>query len=176
MKRVLYVVPVAVVAALMWAFAVFLQQGPPGFLPSVLVGKTAPDFSLPPLDGEAQSFTRAELAQGRPTVINFFASWCTPCRVEHPTLQSLAARGDIALYGIDYKDDPEKARAFLNDLGDPFGRINEDRDGRVAIDWGVTGVPETFVVGGDGVIKAHYAGPLSEAVVQGLILPALSAE
>ena len=174
MKRLLYVIPVAIVGGLMWAFAVFLQQGPPGFLPSQLVGKSAPEFTLPPLDAEAQSFTRAELAQGRPTVINFFASWCTPCRVEHPTLQAMAARGDITLYGIDYKDNPEKARAFLNELGNPFGRINEDRDGRAAIDFGVTGVPETFVVDGNGVIKAHYAGPLSDAVVRGLILPALA--
>jgi cytochrome c biogenesis protein CcmG/thiol:disulfide interchange protein DsbE len=173
-KRLLYIIPVAVVGGLMWAFAVFLQQGPPGYLPSQLVGKSAPEFTLPPLDSEAQSFTRAELAQGRPTVINFFASWCTPCRVEHPTLQAMAARGDITLYGIDYKDNPEKARAFLNELGNPFGRINEDRDGRVAIDFGVTGVPETFVIDGSGVIKAHYAGPISDAVVQGLILPALA--
>ena len=174
MKRLLYVIPIAIVGGLMWAFAVFLQQGPPGFLPSQLVGKTAPEFTLPPLDAEAQSFTRAELSQGRPTVINFFASWCTPCRVEHPTLQAMAARGDITLYGIDYKDTPEKARAFLNELGNPFGRINEDRDGRAAIDFGVTGVPETFVVDGNGVIKAHYSGPLSDAVVRGLILPALA--
>jgi cytochrome c biogenesis protein CcmG, thiol:disulfide interchange protein DsbE len=173
-KRLLYVIPVAIVGGLMWAFAVFLQQGPPGFLPSQLVGKATPDFTLPPLDAEAQNFTRAELAEGRPTVINFFASWCTPCRVEHPTLQAMAARGDITLYGIDYKDNPEKARAFLTELGNPFGRINEDRDGRAAIDFGVTGVPETFVIDGNGVIKAHYAGPLSDAVVRGLILPALA--
>jgi cytochrome c biogenesis protein CcmG/thiol:disulfide interchange protein DsbE len=173
-KRLLYVIPVAIVGGLMWAFAVFLQQGPPGFLPSQLVGKDTPEFTLPPLDAEAQSFTRAELAQGRPTVINFFASWCTPCRVEHPTLQAMAARGDITLYGIDYKDTPEKARAFLDELGNPFGRIAEDRDGRAAIDFGVTGVPETFVVDGNGVIKAHYSGPLSDAVVRGLILPALA--
>ena len=173
MKRLLYVVPVAVVGGLMWAFAVFLQQGPPGYLPSQLVGKPTPEFSLPPLDAEAQSFTRGDLTQGRPTVINFFASWCTPCRVEHPALQAMAARGDITLYGIDYKDDPVKARAFLNELGNPFGRINEDRDGRAAIEFGVTGVPETFVIDGNGVIKAHYAGPLSDAVVRGLILPAL---
>jgi len=172
-KRLFYVIPVVVVVGLMWAFAVFLQQGPPGFLPSVLVGKPAPEFTLPPLDAQAQGFTREELAQGRPTVINFFASWCTPCRVEHPTLQAMAARGDIILYAIDYKDDPEKARAFLNELGNPFGKINEDRDGRVAIDFGVTGVPETFVIDGNGMIKAHYSGPLSNAVVQGLILPAL---
>jgi len=173
-KRLFYVIPVVVVLGLMITFAVFLQQGPPGYLPSQFVGKSAPEFTLPPLDTEAQSFTRAELAEGRPIVINFFASWCTPCRVEHPTLEAMAARGDITLYGINYKDTPEKARAFLNELGNPFGKINEDRDGRAAIEFGVTGVPETFVIGGDGVIKAHYAGPISDAVVQGLILPALA--
>ena len=173
MKRLLYVVPVAVVGGLMWAFAVFLHQGPPAYVPSALVGKSAPEFTLPPLDAEAQSFTRSELAQGRPTVINFFASWCTPCRVEHPVLQALAARGDIVLYGINYKDDPEKARAFLNELGNPFGKINDDRDGRVAIDFGVTAMPETFVVDGSGIIRVHIPGPVSEAIVRGLILPAL---
>jgi cytochrome c biogenesis protein CcmG/thiol:disulfide interchange protein DsbE len=172
-KRLFYVIPVLLVIGLMVSFAVFLRQGPPGYLPSQFVGKSAPEFTLPALDQEAQSFTRAELAQGRPTVINFFASWCTPCRVEHPTLQAMAARGDITLYGIAYKDNAEKSRAFLNELGNPFGKINEDRDGRAAIEFGVTGVPETFVIGGDGVIKAHYAGPISDAVVQGLILPAL---
>ena len=174
MKRLVYIVPVVVVAALLLAFGVFLRQGPPGYLPSQLVGKPAPEFALPPLDEQAQSFTRAELAQGRPTVINFFASWCTPCRIEHPVLEAMAARGDITLYGIDYKDEPAKARAFLNELGNPFGKINVDRDGRAAIDFGVTGVPETFVLDGNGVIKAHYAGPLSEAVVRAMILPALS--
>jgi cytochrome c biogenesis protein CcmG, thiol:disulfide interchange protein DsbE len=175
-KRAFYVIPVVVVLGLMMAFAIFLRQGPPGYLPSQLVGKSAPEFTLPPLDEEAQSFERAELSQGRPTVINFFASWCTPCRVEHPTLQALAARGDITLYGIDYKDIPEKARAFLKELGNPFGKINEDRDGRVAIDFGVTGVPETFVIDGKGVIKAHFAGPINDAVVEGVILPALTAK
>ena len=173
MKRLLYLVPVAVVGALLWAFAVFLQQGPPAYVPSALVGKTAPEFTLPPLDGQAQSFSRAELAQGRPTVINFFASWCTPCRIEHPTLQALAKRGDIVLYAINYKDNPEKARAFLDELGNPFAKINEDRDGRVAIDFGVTAMPETFVVDGNGVITVHYPGPISDAVVRALILPAV---
>ena len=131
MKRLLYVIPVAIVGGLMWAFAVFLQQGPPGFLPSQLVGKATPDFTLPPLDAEAQNFTRAELAEGRPTVINFFASWCTPCRVEHPTLQAMAARGDITLYGIDYKDDPEKARAFLTEVRAELKKVTWPSRGEV---------------------------------------------
>ena len=173
MKRLVYIIPVVVVGGLMWAFSVFLQQGPPAYVPSALVGKPAPEFNLPPLDAEAQSFTRADLVQGRPTVINFFASWCTPCRIEHPALQALAERGDIVLYGINYKDGPEKGRAFLNELGNPFSRINEDRNGRVAIDFGVTAMPETFVVDGNGIITVHYPGPISDAVVRGLSLPAL---
>jgi cytochrome c biogenesis protein CcmG/thiol:disulfide interchange protein DsbE len=88
-------------------------------------------------------------------------------------LQALAARQGITLYGVDYKDKPEDGRAFLSELGNPFGKINEDRDGRVAIDWGVTGVPETFVIDSKGIIRVHYAGPLNEQVLQRLILPAL---
>jgi cytochrome c biogenesis protein CcmG/thiol:disulfide interchange protein DsbE len=88
-------------------------------------------------------------------------------------LEALAARKGITLYGVDYKDKPEDARAFLTELGNPFGKINEDREGRVSIDWGVTGVPETFVIDGKGVIRVHYAGPLNEQVLAQLILPAL---
>jgi cytochrome c biogenesis protein CcmG, thiol:disulfide interchange protein DsbE len=138
-----------------------------------LVGKPAPDIALPPLDAEAQNFNRAELGQGRPIIVNFWASWCAPCRIEHSTLQALAARKGITLYGVDYKDKPEDGRAFLSELGNPFGKINEDRDGRVAIDWGVTGVPETFVIDSKGIIRVHYAGPLNDQVVERLILPAL---
>ena len=176
MKQLIYGVPVAVVAILMWGFYLFLQQGPPGALPSPLIGKPAPEFTLPALDEQAQNFTRDELAKGKPTVINFFASWCTPCRVEHPALQALAAKQGIALYGVDYKDTPAKAREFLSELGNPFGKINEDRSGRVAIDWGVTGVPETFVVDGNGIVRVHYAGPLSDEIIERLIMPALAAK
>src|SRR5262245_47674353 len=154
-------------------FGVSLYTVTPGTLPSPLVGKPAPQFTLPPLDAQAVSFTHDELAKGKPTIINFFASWCTPCLVEHPTLEALGAKGDVTLYGNEYKDKPEDARTFLSELGNPFGKINEDRDGRVAIDWGVTGVPETFVVDGDGVIRVHYAGPLSDEIVARLIMPAL---
>jgi len=173
MKRLIYIVPVALVVVMMWGFYLFLNQGPPGYLPSPLIGKQAPDITLPALDNEAQNFTRDELAKGKPTIVNFFASWCTPCRVEHPALQALAAKEGITLYGVDYKDTPKAARDFLSELGNPFGKINEDRSGRVAIDWGVTGVPETFVIDGNGVIRVHYAGPLSDEVVERMILPAL---
>jgi len=172
-RRLFFLIPVAVFLSLAWLLYVGLFQGPPSILPSPLVGKPAPDIALPALDSQAQSFARAELGQGRPIVINFFASWCAPCRIEHPTLEALAARKEITLYGVDYKDKPEDARAFLSELGNPFSKINEDREGRVSIDWGVTGVPETFVIDGKGVIRVHYAGPLNERIVEALILPAL---
>ena len=173
MKRLLFLVPVAIFVGLAWLLYIGLFQGPPSLLPSPLVGKPAPDIALPALDAQAQKFDRAELGQGRPIIVNFWASWCAPCRIEHSTLEALAARKGITLYGVDYKDTPEAARAFLSELGNPFGKINEDRQGRVAIDWGVTGVPETFVIDGKGIIRVHYAGPLNDQVVQQLILPAL---
>jgi cytochrome c biogenesis protein CcmG/thiol:disulfide interchange protein DsbE len=172
-KRLFFVVPVVIFLGLAGLLYVGLFQGPPSALPSPLIGKPAPEIDLPPLDSEAVNFTRGELAMGRPTIINFWASWCAPCRIEHSTLQRLAARNGVTLYGVDYKDDPAKARAFLSELGNPFGKINEDKEGRVSIDWGVTGVPETFVVDGQGVIRVHYAGPLSDEVLEQLILPAL---
>jgi cytochrome c biogenesis protein CcmG/thiol:disulfide interchange protein DsbE len=172
-KRLFFLVPVVIFVGLAWLLYIGLFQGPPSALPSPLVGKSAPDISLPALDAQAQNFNRAELGQGRPIIVNFWASWCAPCRIEHSTLEALAARKDITLYGVDYKDKPEDARAFLSELGNPFGKINEDRDGRVAIDWGVTGVPETFVIDSKGIIRVHYAGPLNDQVVERLILPAL---
>jgi cytochrome c biogenesis protein CcmG/thiol:disulfide interchange protein DsbE len=172
-KRLFFLVPVVIFLGLSWLLYIGLFQGPPSELPSPLVGKPAPDIALPALDAEAQNFTRGELGQGRPVIVNFWASWCAPCRIEHSTLQALAARKGVTLYGVDYKDDPKNARMFLSELGNPFGKIDQDREGRVSIDWGVTGVPETFVIDGQGVIRVHYAGPLDDAVLERLILPAL---
>lgn len=173
MNRLVFVIPVVIFLCLAGLLYIGLFQGPPSALPSPLVGKPAPDITLPALDAQATNFSRSELGQGKPIIINFWASWCVPCRLEHSTLESLAQREGITLYGVDYKDAPEKARAFLSELGNPFGKINQDKEGRVAIDWGVTGVPETFVVDSKGVIRVHYAGPLTDEVLQRLVLPAL---
>jgi cytochrome c biogenesis protein CcmG/thiol:disulfide interchange protein DsbE len=175
-KRLFYIIPVTVFAGLALLLYIGLFQGPPSELPSPLVGKPAPDFNLPALDVQAQPFSRSELGNGRPVIVNFWASWCTPCRIEHQALQELAARKGITLYGVDYKDKPENARAFLDELGNPFGKIDQDQEGRVSIDWGVTGVPETFVIDGKGIIKVHYAGPLDDRIINRLIMPALSTE
>ncbi|HXJ03266.1 MAG TPA: DsbE family thiol:disulfide interchange protein [Micropepsaceae bacterium] len=173
MKRLFFLIPIVIFLGLAGLLFIGLFQGPPSLLPSPLVGKPAPDIALPALDAQASNFTRAELGQGKPIIINFWASWCVPCRLEHSTLEALAKRNGVTLYGVDYKDEPEKARAFLSELGNPFGKINQDKDGRVAIDWGVTGVPETFVVDSAGVIRMHYAGPLTDEVLDRLVLPAL---
>jgi cytochrome c biogenesis protein CcmG/thiol:disulfide interchange protein DsbE len=175
-KRLFFLVPVVIFAGLAALFYAGLYGGPPNILPSPLVGKLAPEMTLPALDAQSEGFSREELAKGKPTIVNFWASWCAPCRVEHPTLEALAQTGQVALYGVDYKDDPAAARGFLTELGNPFGdKINMDREGRVSIDWGVTGVPETFVIDGNGVIRAHYAGPLSDDVLQRVIMPAVAA-
>jgi cytochrome c biogenesis protein CcmG/thiol:disulfide interchange protein DsbE len=177
-KRLLFVIPVVIFFSLAVLLYIGLFQGPPSELPSPLIGKPAPDIALPALDAQATSFSRSELGQGRPIIVNFWASWCVPCRLEHPTLMNLAKREGVTLYGVDYKEamygkTDKDARGFLDELGNPFGKINKDKEGRVAIDWGVTGVPETFVVDSKGIVRVHYAGPLTDEVLQRLILPAL---
>lgn len=174
MRRLIFLVPIVAFVGLAWLFYAGLQEGPPSALPSPLIGKPAPNFVLPPLDGESPGFTRADLANGHPTVINFWASWCAPCRVEHPQLRALGDRG-VTLYGVAYKDTAEKARGFLNEMTNPFARIVADANGRAAIDWGVSGVPETFVIDGQGIVRLHYSGALTEQVIVDLILPALKA-
>ena len=175
MRRLVYLVPAAflvLLGVLFWQVLDVRKHESPTALPSPLVGKPAPEVPLAALDAQAQAFTRADLGQGKPVIINFWASWCAPCRIEAPVLNDLAERGDVPIYGIVYKDDPGKARAFLDELGNPFAKINNDPDGRAGIDWGVTGFPETFVIDGKGIIRAHYAGPLTDDVVRELILPA----
>ncbi len=173
MKRLLFVLPVVAVALLATLFYVNLSGPPPSELPSPLIGKPAPGFALPALPG-AQGFTHADLTAGHVTVVNYWASWCTPCRAEHPLLAALAAQHDVTLYGIAWKNKPGEAQAFLAALGNPFARVAADETGRTGIDWGVAGVPETFVVDGHGVIRAHYAGPLTPEILSRIILPALA--
>ena len=138
-------------------------------LPSPLIDQPAPRFELPPLPGEAQGFSSADL-EGHISLVNAFASWCVPCRSEHPVLNALARAKRIAIYGIDYKDKTEAALAWLGELGNPYTRVGAD-DGRVGIDWGVYGVPETFLVDRSGRIRYKHVGPLSQRDVERDILP-----
>jgi len=109
--------------------------------------------------------------RGEVSIVNVWASWCVPCRIEMPLLNELAAAGTVTIYGINYKDDPEQAKAFLVELGDPYNRIGADRTGRVAIDWGVYGLPETFIIGADGRIAYKHVGPFNRQSLEEDILP-----
>jgi cytochrome c biogenesis protein CcmG/thiol:disulfide interchange protein DsbE len=147
-------------------------SGDPSEIPSALIGKPVPQFSLPPVDGLATpGFGSADLGKGGITLVNVWGSWCVPCRSEHPLLTELARRDDIKVFGINYKDEPENARRFLGSLGNPFAAVGADRTGRVAIDWGVYGVPETFIVDGKGVIRLKWIGELTPEVLRTVIVP-----
>jgi len=145
----------------------------PKDIPSALIGKPVPAFNLAGLDG-GPGLTDADLKAGQPIVLNVWASWCGPCRDEHKVLSALAADPGVTLYGIAYKDKPAAAQAFLNELGNPFRKLGADVTGRVAIDFGVYGVPETYVINGDGNIILKHVGPLSPADVADKIKPALA--
>ena len=157
----LMLVPVVFFAALALVFWKGLS-GNPSEIPSVLIGKPVPEFSLPALEGlGVPGFDTAALKSGKVTLINVWASWCGPCRQEHPLLVELSGRSDIRLFGLNYKDEPDNARQFLGTLGQPYAAAGADPEGRAAVDWGVYGVPETFVVDGNGIIRYKWIGPLT---------------
>lgn len=173
MKRVLALVPLLIfglVAA--WMAVPLLEGSDPRILPSALIEQEAPDFALPPLPGREAGFARDDLG-GRPVLVNVFASWCTPCLAEHPVLTRLAEEEGVPIYGINYRDEPQDAVAWLDRHGDIYNRIGADREGRAAIDWGVYGVPETFVVDAAARIRYRHAGPLTPQIVAEEILPLL---
>ena len=124
--------------------------------------------------GGRAPFDASILADGEVKIVNYWASWCAPCRIEHPQLMQLADEG-LPIYGINYKDDSAKALAFLDELGDPYVAVGADRAGRVAIDWGVYGVPETFVIDGDGKVVLRFAGPVTGTILENRIRPAIAA-
>jgi cytochrome c biogenesis protein CcmG/thiol:disulfide interchange protein DsbE len=142
----------------------------PREIPSALIGKPAPTFALPAVEGRSDGLANADFA-GQVAIVNVFASWCGPCLIEHPLLMGLAARKLVPIYGINYKDPPDQAAAWLARHGDPYTRIGADRDGRVGIDWGVYGVPETYVVDAKGTIVFKHVGPLTPEVIEGRIVP-----
>ena len=139
-------------------------------LPSTLIGRPVPEFALPPIEGRQDGLSSADL-QGQVSLVNVWASWCVPCRVENPLLVELAEAGTVPVYGINYKDEPEGALAFLEELGDPYTRIGADRAGRVSIDWGVYGLPETFVIDAEGRIAYKHVGPFDRRSLEEDILP-----
>ncbi|NWG47443.1 MAG: DsbE family thiol:disulfide interchange protein [Alphaproteobacteria bacterium] len=175
MPRWLAFLPVLLFLGLALILFRALFAGDPSVVPSVLLGRPVPAFALPGLPGradEAAGLSDADLRGGTPSLVNVWASWCAPCRLEAPVLAALAREG-VTVHGINYKDTPEAAAEFLARYGDPFARIGADRTGRVAIDWGVYGVPETYVVSGAGEILLRHVGELTAEDVRTLIRPAL---
>ncbi|MCY1645960.1 DsbE family thiol:disulfide interchange protein [Caulobacter sp. SL161] len=166
MKRWLAFSPLIVLVALAVLFAGYALQRDPRVQPQALVGKPMPALMLPDLDTGREAPLRAP-GDG-PILVNFFASWCAPCEVEHPQLMALKAQG-VTVVGIAYKDAPANTQAFLTRLGDPFAAKRVDRDGRAGLEFGVTGVPETYLVGSDGVIIAKHTGPLTPDAAEDLL-------
>jgi len=173
----LALVPLALFLALAGLFYAQLGAGDPSEVPSALIGKPVPDFHLDAIAGLTRNgepvpgLSSADLEKGV-SVVNVFASWCAPCRAEHPLLTELANDRRIRLYGLNYKDADDQALRFLNGLGNPYTAIGADRNGRVGIDWGVYGVPETFVVA-DGRITAKLVGPLTPTRIAAELMPAI---
>jgi cytochrome c biogenesis protein CcmG/thiol:disulfide interchange protein DsbE len=177
-RRLILGVPLGILAVAAGGWAVMLhrmQQGDfdPHSLPSQLIGKKVPDFALPGLDG-APGITGAELQSPKqPMLVNFFASWCVPCMEEAGVLKEIVRQG-LPIWGITYKDAPDATQAFLAKNGNPYARIAVDRPGRVAINWGVYGVPETYFIDGGGIVRWRFAGALTDDVVQRDLVPLLA--
>ena len=173
------VVPLVIFVAMAVLFGLALRSGDPSTLPSALIGKLAPEYDFPALEGVQKNgqpiagFAYADHASGQPTVVNFFASWCGPCRLEHPVLKQLKSQTNVRMVGVNYKDKPPGGVRFLQKLGNPYDLVGADANGRGAIEWGLYGVPETFVLDGQGRIVYKHVGPVSEADLKEKLLPAI---
>jgi cytochrome c biogenesis protein CcmG/thiol:disulfide interchange protein DsbE len=167
--RLVYLLPILVFAGVGVALGIGLTMKP-GEIPSVLIGEPVPSFDLPPVQGRSLGLASSDL-EGEVSLVNVFASWCTACRAEHPLFMRLEAAGTVPIHGLNYKDRPRDAEEWLEELGDPYTRTGADRDGRVGIDWGVYGVPETFVIGKDGRIAYKHIGAVTPKDLEQTILP-----
>lgn len=173
-RKLFVLLPLLVFLALAGIFLMQLLSGRDlTAVPSALIGHAAPKTELPPLEGVSLPGLNSADFAGKVTLVNVWASWCAPCREEHPVLLEISRDQRFAIAGLNYKDKPENARRFLGDLGNPYRAIGVDQHGRTAIDWGVYGVPETFLVGKDGKIAFKHVGPLSPEAVQTTLMPAI---
>ena len=168
MSRLLFLLPLLTLAILAGFFSWSLLSGrDPASIGSVMVGRAAPTLPASLGDGLVKS--------GKPVLVNFFASWCAPCLAEHPMFERLKSREGATIIGIAWKDKPEATRAWLQRLGDPFARLGFDQDGKIALDWGLSGVPETYLIDAQGIVRLHFRGPITEQDLTQRILPLLKA-
>ncbi len=173
MNRALAFIPmIALAAVVVVAVLLLTREGERNTISEGLIGRPAPAFALTRLEGG--ELVTSDAMAGRPYVINMFASWCTPCRAEHRQLMALQASG-VEIVGVAYKDRADNASGFLTDLGNPYRVVAMDPEGRFGLELGLVGVPETFVIGADGAIRAVYRGPLTPEVIEETIRPALDA-
>ena len=170
MNRWLAILPLAALVALGLLFGLFALKRDPQVKPDALVGKQLPDLVLPALD-TGRPVRLHEAAAPAPVLVNIFASWCAPCEIEHPVLMDLEKQG-VRIVGVAYKDAPENTKAFIGRLGDPYAERMVDRDGRGGIELGVTGVPETYLVGAQGEVLAKHTGPLTAQTAADLLAKA----
>lgn len=168
-RRGLLLLPVGIFLAVLVMLGWGLGRDP-SILPSVLIGKPVPQFTLPPVQGRTLGLSNVDL-KGEVSLVNVFASWCVACRQEHPVFMALHEANAVPIHGINYKDRPQDAAKWLDTMGDPYTRTGADLDGRVAIDWGVYGVPETFVVDREGRIAFRLVGPITLAIYRETIEP-----
>jgi cytochrome c biogenesis protein CcmG/thiol:disulfide interchange protein DsbE len=164
-----FALPIALFVVVVVFLAIGLERDP-RYVPSPLIGKPMPDFALPVLDPGAAPLDRAALG-GRLYLLNVWASWCVACREEHPVLNALAARGVVPVIGLNYKDEREAAQRWLEQRGNPYETSLFDHEGKLGLDLGVYGVPETFLVDSAGIIRFKHVGPLTEAVLERDVLP-----
>ena len=168
--------PVIIFTAIAGMFALALKTGDPTRLPSTMIGKPVPPLAYPAVEGlmdnekPVPGFTFKDLAKGKVTIVNFWASWCVACVSEHPNLVTLRRSG-VPIYGIDYKDQASAARRFLGRLGNPYTAVGTDKSGRSAIEWGVYGMPESFIINGKGEIVYKHVGPISRQDIKDKIMP-----
>ena len=171
-RRWIVLVPLALFLMLASVFLFQLLSGrDAATIPSALIGQDAPETSLPPLEGLNLPGLESAALAGKVPLVNVWASWCAPCRQEHPILMAISQREGVDIVGLNYKDRPENARRFLGELGNPYDAIGVDDSGRAAINWGVYGVPETFLVGRDGKIAWKHVGPFDERSATEELLP-----
>ena len=160
MMKFFYFAPLALFLFIAIYFANGLSRDP-GYMPSMLMDQPVPEFDLPPISGREVGLSSADL-KGEVAMVNVFGSWCVSCEIEHPQLLAIASEGIVPIHGLDWKDKPGTGAAWLADQGDPYQRVGDDRDGRVAIDFGVTGAPETFIIDRDGRVRHKHVGPIRE--------------